>query len=174
MSPDVQPIIARLPEAGLTLKSRGERATKAMGETLGKLLRLGDLLLLEGPLGAGKTRLVQGIALGLGIRQTILSPTFTLVRPYRIEVEGKRADFYHIDLYRIATGDEAVNFGLEEYFGPESICAVEWADRTPSVWPLEHLRIRLELTGSRTREVASHGTGERYVGLVQALEMELW
>ncbi|MBR8831655.1 MAG: tRNA (adenosine(37)-N6)-threonylcarbamoyltransferase complex ATPase subunit type 1 TsaE [Chlorogloea purpurea SAG 13.99] len=117
-------------------------ATKALGEKLGAALGPGSVILLTGDLGAGKTTLVQGIGAGLGIRELIASPTFTLVNEYH---EG-RIPLYHLDLYRLETG-EIENLYLENYWeGKEvtpGITAIEWSSRLPYL-PIDYITIDLQ------------------------------
>jgi tRNA threonylcarbamoyladenosine biosynthesis protein TsaE len=116
-------------------------ATLAFGRSLGETLPPGSVILLRGDLGAGKTTLVQGIGLGLGITEAIASPTFTLVNEY---TEG-RIPLYHLDLYRLE-GEEVRSLYLENYFeGIEvdaGIVAIEWSERLPEK-PFHYLEITL-------------------------------
>jgi len=108
----------------IVCKSREE--TLCLGEKIGKELKPGDIVLLFGDLGAGKTTLTQGICEGLGLKkgEYIRSPTFTIVNEYQ-----GRCPIYHMDLFRIETLAEAQNLGLEEYFFGEGVVAVEWAEK---------------------------------------------
>lgn len=124
-----------------TLFLADAETTRALGITLGQCLSAGSVILLEGDLGAGKTTLVQGIGEGLGIKDAIVSPTFTLINEY---AEG-RLPLYHLDLYRLEPGEvEALN--LESYWEgvelPLGIVAIEWAERMPYL-PSSYLRVRL-------------------------------
>ncbi|MEB3293329.1 MAG: tRNA (adenosine(37)-N6)-threonylcarbamoyltransferase complex ATPase subunit type 1 TsaE [Synechococcales bacterium] len=116
--------------------------TYQLGQHLGRSLRAGSVLLLEGNLGAGKTTLVQGIGAGLGIPDSIESPTFTLINEY---LEG-RLPLYHLDLYRLDRA-EAAELHLETYWeGLEvepGILAIEWSDRLP-YYPASYLRLQLD------------------------------
>jgi tRNA threonylcarbamoyladenosine biosynthesis protein TsaE len=100
--------------------------TLDLGQKIGRKLIPGDLLLLSGDLGTGKTTLVQGISLGLGVgpEQYVRSPSFTLINQYQGNLP-----VYHIDLYRIESGPDLVNLGLEEYLFGEGVALVEWAER---------------------------------------------
>ncbi|OUC12858.1 MAG: tRNA (adenosine(37)-N6)-threonylcarbamoyltransferase complex ATPase subunit type 1 TsaE [Alkalinema sp. CACIAM 70d] len=116
--------------SSLTLHLANTAATQALGQYLGQQLPPGTVILLEGDLGAGKTSLVQGIGQGLGIQETIDSPTFTLINEYH----GGRLPLYHLDLYRLAP-EETAELYLETYWdGSEAepgIMAIEWCDRLP-------------------------------------------
>ncbi|SHF00387.1 tRNA threonylcarbamoyladenosine biosynthesis protein TsaE [Seinonella peptonophila] len=105
-------------------------ATQELGEKLAKVLFPGDVLALEGELGAGKTTFAQGVARGLGITETIDSPTFTIVKEY-----PSKLPLYHLDLYRLQTSEEALDF--EEYFYGDGICLIEWATRAKDWLPEE-------------------------------------
>jgi tRNA threonylcarbamoyladenosine biosynthesis protein TsaE len=103
--------------------------TAALGRRVGDLLRPGDVLLLVGDLGTGKTTFVQGLAEGLGISERPFSPTFTLVHTY----QGGRHPLVHVDLYRTDTSTEVESLGLEELFEPPSVAAVEWGEKAGQV-----------------------------------------
>src|SRR5215468_5030169 len=105
----------------VTLMSASVERTRALGRALGELAQAGDVVLLEGALGAGKTAFTQGIGLGLGVAATINSPTFTILKEY----EG-RQPLYHFDLYRLDEPDELYELGFEDYFRGDGVCVVEW------------------------------------------------
>ena len=123
--------------------------TRQLGRTLGTLARPGDVFLLEGELGAGKTTLTQGILWGLGGDEYARSPTFVLVAEY----EG-RLTLYHIDLFRLGAANEADGLGLDEYIEGDGLCVVEWADRAPDLFPQEHLGVHLERLGDASRRLS--------------------
>ncbi|TAF07963.1 MAG: tRNA (adenosine(37)-N6)-threonylcarbamoyltransferase complex ATPase subunit type 1 TsaE [Nostocales cyanobacterium] len=126
------------------------KATQQLGITLGENLTAGSVILLEGDLGAGKTTLVQGIGKGLGITESIVSPTFTLINEY---TEG-RIPLYHLDLYRLEP-QEVTGLNLESYWeGWEvipGIVAIEWAERMPYL-PNSYLQICLNYSENGTRQ----------------------
>ena len=101
-----------------------------------------------GPLGSGKTTLVQGIAAGWGYKRRPSSPTFSLANEY----QSRKGLLFHLDMYRLSS-DELLLFPLEEYFTPESLCIIEWADRVRSRWPLETLEIQLTSVSLQARQV---------------------
>ena len=105
----------------LTLHNR--EATMAMGQKLAPYLQAGDVIVLNGDLGAGKTTFTKGLAAGLGIKDVIKSPTFTIIREY----QSGRLPLYHMDIYRLENGG-AEDLGLEEYFDGDGISVVEWAE----------------------------------------------
>ena len=108
-----------------------EEDTRAFGLVLAEKLVAGDVLALIGDLGTGKTALTRYIGEGLGIRQRISSPTFTIVKEY---TDG-RLPLYHFDVYRIADPEEMFNIGVDEYFYGDGVCVVEWADRIEEILP---------------------------------------
>ena len=118
-----------LDENTLEFVSRSPDQTQRLGARLGALLRGGEVVCLEGALGAGKTCLAQGIGRGWGVSQTLTSPTFVLIREYaRPETAAK---LYHIDLYRISGAAEVLTLGIEEMLGDSrAICVIEWAERS--------------------------------------------
>ena len=122
-----------------------------MGEEFAKTLRGGSVVALYGDLGAGKTTFAQGIAAGLGIKKRIISPTFIIVRKYRIS--GKR-NFYHIDLYRIETEKDIEGLGLEEILNSkDSIVVVEWAEKLASKLPKNRIDIYFETIDDEERQI---------------------
>lgn len=120
-----------------------------MAAALAPGLRAGDVLLLSGELGAGKTCFTRGLARALGHRDSVLSPTFQLLREHR----GGRLDLFHVDLYRLAGPAEAQALGLEEYFDGEGVCAVEWPERLGPMAPAGAWRIHFEARDDGSRDV---------------------
>lgn len=114
--------------------------TFAVGERIGREAKPGTLCTLTGDLGVGKTVLTQGIAKGLGIKEYVNSPTFTIVQVY----ESGRLPLYHLDVYRIGDIEEMDEIGYEDYFYGEGLCIVEWADLIGELIPKEHTRIVIE------------------------------
>lgn len=144
------------------MESPSPARTRRLGSDLGRLAQPGDVILLTGDLGSGKTTLVQGISRGLGVREPARSPTFVLVSEHH-----GRLPLYHVDLYRIGGLEEAIDIGIEEFVEGDGICVVEWADRVPDVFPPEHLSIHLEMTGPKTRRIAVTASGARYEALAR-------
>ena len=138
--------------------------TQELGKTLGQMAIAGDLFLLKGELGAGKTCLVQGIAQGLNITEPVRSPTFVLATEHR-----GRLNLYHIDLYRLDDTLEVDDLGLEDYFEGDGLCAVEWADKAMDSFPAEHLLIEFETVGQESRRILLKPVGDRYVSRVRDL-----
>src|SRR5579872_898200 len=118
---------------------------QAWGRRFSGVLKSGDVIALTGPLGAGKTTLVQGIAEGWGYKRGANSPTFALANEYKTP----RGNVYHMDMYRL-TDEELARFPLEEYWG-QGLCVVEWADRVRRRWPAGSLDIVLSLKSPTER-----------------------
>ncbi len=132
-------------------------ATRAIGQLLGESCAGGETIALIGPLGAGKTCLVRGLAVGLGApAETVTSPTFVLIHEY-----AGRVPLYHVDLYRLDERDAVNGLGLEEYIDSTGVTVIEWADRAPAVLPGDHLRITIEHLGGDRRLVTLHSQGAR-------------
>jgi len=146
----------------LTLKSRSPAETRRIGARLGRLLQAGDIVLLTGELGSGKTCLVQGIGRGLAVPDPVTSKSFVLLGEYQ-----GRLTLYHSDLYRLEDPLEAEDLALTEYCA-EGALVVEWADRAWEVFPPEHLLVTLEITGTRERDLTLEARGERYERLLAA------
>jgi tRNA threonylcarbamoyladenosine biosynthesis protein TsaE len=140
--------------------------TRALGERLGRALRPGDFIGISGPLGAGKTTLIQAIGAGAQVALgEVTSPTFTLVHRYR----GATLELQHVDFYRIDSLAELHAIGFFELLGPDSAVLVEWIDRFPSAAPEEWLELRLTPAGSEARRLEAWGHGPRGGELLQSL-----
>lgn len=157
----------------LRLDSHSPEQTQLLGSYLGELAQKGDVFLLVGELGTGKTCLVQGIAHGLAIKEYPFSPSFVLLREYH-----GRLPLYHIDLYRLDRIEEIADLGLEEYFYGKGVCVVEWAEKGPEIVPQESLLISLHYISTSETERSIHlkPRGERYRELTKQLTMkgDLW
>jgi tRNA threonylcarbamoyladenosine biosynthesis protein TsaE len=135
----------------IELISTSPEQTRAVGQALGDVLRGGDFVALCGPLGAGKTQLVKGIAAGLGVPgdEQVVSPTFVLVREY-----AGRLRLYHIDAYRLSGAAELPGLGLEEMACERAATvALEWADRVPEAVPPDACRVDLDHVAPDTRRI---------------------
>lgn len=126
------------------IHSYSEHQTIKLAERLANLLKPGDVLTLEGDLGAGKTTFTKGLASGLGITETVNSPTFTMIKEYQGELP-----LFHMDMYRMEFSDD--DLGLAEYFHGDGICVVEWADFVKDDLPKERLNIRITYAGDQER-----------------------
>lgn len=145
--------------------SRSPMETFEMGRKLGQLLQDGDVLCLNGDLGAGKTLLTQGIANALEVQQPVTSPTFTVLNIY----EGKRT-MYHFDLYRLEYPDELENIGFNEYTTSGGIVIIEWSDKFPGNMPDDFLQITLTReTENESRFIAFFPNGKRYEQICEEL-----
>jgi tRNA threonylcarbamoyladenosine biosynthesis protein TsaE len=133
----------------LHLETRSEAETKALGAALATLLRPGDVVGLTGDLGAGKTRLVQGVVAALGSAEPVLSPTFMIVREYDADLP-----VHHVDAYRLSGPAELEDLGLDEVLHPDVVALVEWADRVAEVLPESWLELRLVVGADEVRSVA--------------------
>jgi len=129
------------------IASESAAATRALGRRLGAAARAGDVILIEGPLGAGKTVLVQGLAEGLGATDIPTSPTFVLVRHHR-----GRLELVHADLYRLESREEIDALDLLE-LAEAGVLAVEWAERAPWLDGGSAARLRVESTGPEERTI---------------------
>ena len=155
--------------AKLEITTSNPDETQALGKSLGQLARPGDIFLLTGPLGAGKTCLVQGLARGLDIEGLTPSPTFMLAREYR---QG-RLPLYHLDLYRLEF-KEVAELGIDEYLYGGGIAAVEWAEKDPALMSEECLLIAITYAddeGARHLHLAPQGA--RYTDLLSDLASKL-
>lgn len=121
-------------------ESHSERDTFEFGQRLGRRSAAGEIYLLHGDLGVGKTVFAKGFAEGLGISEPITSPTFTLIQEY----ESGRLPFYHFDAYRIEDEDEMYELGFEGYLFGEGVCLIEWASRISNILPDDCKNITIE------------------------------
>jgi tRNA threonylcarbamoyladenosine biosynthesis protein TsaE len=161
------------PAQTLDFVSHSTQQTHRVGSRLGEMLGAGDVVLLEGPLGSGKTLLTQGIAHGLGITDYVTSPSFTLLNEYRPRDTGGRLALYHIDLYRLGdAANEAVAMGMEEYLYGDGISVIEWAERAAAILPPENLLIRMSIVSDSKRGVLMTPHGRRYVELLKKFKHE--
>ena len=153
-----------IPCRPVTIESRSPEETVELGRKLGEQLAARDVLALVGPLGAGKTQLTRGLALGVGASDRVTSPTFKLVNEYR-----GRIVLYHIDAYRLRGADDLAAIGCEEFFDGDGAAVVEWADRVLEALPDEHLRIDIGVTGPSLRRLVLTAIGLRAERLLSAV-----
>jgi len=155
-----------LDERSLVCRSHSGEQARRVGVRLGELLRAGDLICLEGTLGAGKTCLAQGIGRGCGVTETLVSPTFTLIREYERPQNGLA--LYHVDLYRIAGVQEALGMGFEDYLSePTAIALIEWPERVKALLPQERLWIQMRYIDGNKRILLFSAQGARYEALLR-------
>jgi tRNA threonylcarbamoyladenosine biosynthesis protein TsaE len=150
----------------LSFESRSPAETRRLGRDLAAHLRPGDVLLLQGELGAGKTCFSQGIGAGLRVKEPVKSSSFVLVNEY-----SGRLHVYHADLFRLEDPREVFELGLEEN-AAEGLLLIEWPDRAPQEMPPDHLLVRFDVTGHTTRRIAYEPHGERYEALLRGLAKE--
>ncbi len=149
----------------LELISHSPEQTQRLGVRIGELALPGDILLLVGDLGTGKTCLTQGIAWGLGIKEYAVSPSFVVVR----ELYG-RLPLYHIDLYRLNHIEEIVELGLDDYLYGSGVCVVEWAEKGLTILPTEHLLIQISYLSDTERSLQLKPSGKRYLEILAQLK----
>jgi len=125
--------------------------TEAWGEQFAGKLKPGSVIALRGGLGAGKTCLVKGIARGLGITESVTSPTYTIVSEYRARLNGEIVPLYHIDAYRLNGDEDFENTGAGEFMDGRGIVIIEWSERIPHSIPPDAITIEIEITGPQSR-----------------------
>lgn len=136
--------------------SHSPEETEAIGKKLAERLKPGDVIAFEGELGAGKTALTRGIADGLGIRDRITSPTYTIVNEY---LSG-RLPLFHFDMYRLSSSEDLFDIGWEDYLERGGVCAVEWSERVPEAMedPII-VRIEKDPLSQDYRKITVEGNG---------------
>lgn len=142
-----------------TIKIKSSEAMIDLGKKIGGILKANDIITLAGDLGAGKTTLTKGIALGLDINTIVNSPTFTIMKTY----DG-RLKLFHLDVYRIENLED--DFELEEYFEEGGVCVIEWADNIAKILPSEILKIEIKDLGNNEREVKFTDPSNTYARII--------
>ena len=133
--------------------SRTQADTEALGERVAAALPEGGAVIaLYGELGAGKTAFVRGLARGLGVEGSVVSPTFTIVNEY----PGRR-ELFHFDMYRLGGADELFDIGWEDYLSREGVCAVEWSENVPEAFDGSEIRVTIEKTDENGRKITVEG-----------------
>ena len=153
----------------MELRSSSATHTRAIGAAIASVLRAGDVVVLDGELGTGKTVLAKGIAVALGITEPVVSPTFTVVREYEATLP-----LVHVDVYRLDHLQELHDLGFDDLVGGDAVTVVEWGDRVSAALPSERLRVLLEPgDGDDDRvvsvEAAGMTWGERRDALIAAV-----
>jgi len=143
------------------ITSRSSDQTHKLGQIIGELSRAGDIILLSGPLGAGKTCLAQGIAKGMDIHENTASPSYVLLREF-----SGRIPLYHLDLYRLEF-NEIGELGLDDYLYGQGVCVIEWAERGQYLLPAHHLQLTLNYSNDTTRLISIEPHGEHYVRMAE-------
>lgn len=148
----------------MMLESYSAEDTFQLGVSLGENAKRGEIYCLSGDLGVGKTVFTQGFAKGLGVTDTVNSPTFTIVQEY----DGEYLPFYHFDVYRIADVEEMEEIGYEEYFFGNGVCLIEWAELIEELLPEERTNITIRKNlekGFDYREITVKSSAVREAGL---------
>ncbi len=149
----------------ITLYTSGPDETQRVGRLIGQRARPGDVYLLSGSLGAGKTCLTQGLARGLGVEGYVRSPTFVLMTRHQ-----GRLTLHHIDLYRIGSPAEAWDLGLDEQLFDSGVCVIEWAERAEELLPEDALWLEFSYgESSEEREIVLDTESDRYDALLAEL-----
>ncbi len=135
----------------MLIRSHGEKDTYDAAKKFAAGLFGGEIITLSGELGAGKTVFVKGLCAALGVKDEVLSPTFTVMNDYN----GKELKVYHYDAYRLSGGDEAYYAGLTDYFGAkDGVCVIEWAENiADALEGLETIKVEIRYTGETEREI---------------------
>ncbi len=132
----------------MELTTHSPEETVSLGYSIGKALKKGDIIALQGTLAAGKTTITKGIASALGVSETVTSPTFTLISEYKA-----RLPLYHMDVYRLDSTEDFLNLGVEELLYGDGVCVVEWSEKVMEVLPKETIIIRLEAEDTGFRHI---------------------
>ena len=152
----------------MEIKLQNLKNTEEFGIKLGRLLKPGHIVCLNGDLGAGKTTLTKSIGIGLDVDEYITSPSFTLINQYR-----GRMMVYHFDVYRLEDVDELYDLGFDEYFFGDGVCIIEWAERIDKFLPKERIVIDIKKTDDveeRILHISGYGNG--YEELIKELKLD--
>jgi tRNA threonylcarbamoyladenosine biosynthesis protein TsaE len=157
--------------ADLDIVSHGAEQTRRLGAHLGKLLQPGDLVLLEGEFGTGKTTFTQGVARGLGIdSRYVNSPTFTLINEYK----GGKHRLAHVDIYRLENHDQIATLGLDDYLDGHFITVIEWPEGAAPWLPSERLLVKFQHLNETKRTIRFYSNGVRYRHLMDEFKREAY
>ena len=146
----------------ISIKDKNEM--KQFAKRLVALVQPGDLVLLNGDLGAGKTTFTQFIGEALGVKRTINSPTFNIIKSYK----GTNLKLHHLDCYRLEDSDE--DLGFDEYFEDDALTVIEWSQFIEDLLPNESLTINIEVIDETSRHIKIEAKGEHYEVMKEALE----
>ena len=149
------------------METRSSEETKRLAVSLAPILVPGDMIVLSGDLGAGKTTFVQGLAVGLGIAERVTSPTFVLMKEYL----GGRYPLMHLDIYRLNTIQDVIDLGYDEFLDPSYVVAMEWGDMVEPLLPKEHLNVELKLIGGNTRTVSLIPRGANWMNRMPTVRL---
>jgi len=145
--------------------SKSPEQTRRIGMRLGEALQAGDVICLQGDLGAGKTTFVQGVAQGWGSLDSVSSPTFIIVNMYR---RDDQSQLFHMDAYRLDSVPEAEELDLDSMLAQGPLF-IEWPERMDGIIPEEHLWINLEYINDEEREMKFEANGKRYAELLEVI-----
>ncbi len=137
--------------------SASATATEAAGQAFADVLAPGDVVLLSGPLGAGKTTFVRGLARGLGVVERATSPTFTMVRQHRCHNARGIETLHHADLYRVGSIDEVLDLALGELVEEQSVAVIEWGEIAAPIFGVDVLRVTIEVISDEARRIGVSG-----------------
>ena len=151
----------------ITIKCKDLNDTDRLAKIVSELIFKGFLILASGDLGAGKTRFAKGLALNMGVNDTVTSPTFNILKCY----EGDKYNFYHIDAYRLEGIKQ--DLGLEEFIEGDDVCFVEWSEYIDYLLPDEFLKMSISINDDESRTFLIKGQGERYLNIEKEIE-RLW
>ena len=150
----------------LNIHTHSAEQTRTVGQYIGEYAQEGDIFLLSGELGTGKTCLTQGIAVGLGVPGYVRSPTFVLMTQYQ-----GRLRLHHMDLYRLEGSFQAWDLGIEEQLTSNDVCVIEWADRASDIFPEESLWIDLTHNqNSDSRNITFYSQSSKYESVITKLK----
>lgn len=138
------------------MRTQSPQETRALGRSLAQSLQPGDVLLLFGDLGAGKSEMTRGIAEGLGVSGPVTSPSFTILNVY----DDGRVPLYHFDWYRLESAEELYEMGMDEYLGGDGVAVVEWPSQCPEAIPETCLSVKLTPVGDTEREITLTPMGD--------------
>lgn len=141
----------------LAIITKNPEETKNLGKDVSKLVKPGDTLAFYGELGAGKTCFIQGISLGLEVKDYVTSPSFTIINEY----QGK-VPIYHFDLFRLDNAEEILELGYKEYFYGAGLTVIEWAEKIEQLLPKEHLKIDIRFKDRYERTISFISQGDRF------------
>jgi len=153
----------------LTARTKSPDDTRALAAELAAVSRRGDLVLLAGDLGAGKTTFVQGAADALGVRAHVTSPSFVLVREY-----SGRARIVHVDVYRLSSLQELIDLGYEELFAPDAITFIEWGDAVDELLPDARFEVDLRTESEAERRITIRARDEALRARLAGMPFERW
>ena len=154
----------------LCYRTESPEETVKLGQTLGRLLEMGDLVVLAGELGCGKTWFTKGIALGVGVspREVVTSPSFALMNEY----EGD-CRLFHMDVYRLETPGTFLDTGLDECFDGRGIVVMEWGDKWSEILPERRLNVAFSIMGEDSRELLMTGEHPRAIEILEELKPDI-